>query len=88
MREGDPLIPDMVVSSFADAYPWASLEVQDLLRAAVGELASGSQQTKHLVTDFTGTRTTTGSAALVVGRKQGNHGTFCVSYQSFVLQDC
>ena len=79
--EDQPLIPEQVIAGNQEVHPEADFKTLNLLRASVNELARGTKKVRHIVREFNVDQTHRGSAALLLGRRNGDSGSFCVSSQ-------
>ena len=73
---GMPLVPDLVVAGFQEAFPEASLKTIGTFRAEVSELGRGTKRTRQIIREMNIGHTQEGRGAIVLGRRGGDLANF------------
>ena len=84
--EDMPLVPDLVVARFQEAFPDATLKTIGVLRAAVSELGRGTKRTRQIIREMNIGITQEGRVAIVLGRRDGDLASFCLGFQDIIIQ--
>ena len=84
--EDMPLVPELVVSGFLEAFPDATPKTVGVLRAAVTELGRGTRRTRQIIREMNIGHTQECRVAIVLGRRNGDLASFCVGFQDVIIQ--